>query len=88
MRRTAAGFLRETFEATSAVVHLEAIECQLPLSELYDRVDFSLDSLREEAGTTSREFSCIAITLGKTSCVRVKPGEQPSEILCVESFSG
>lgn len=48
MRRTAAGFLRETFEATSALIPLEAIDCQLRLSDIYDRVDFSPESLREE----------------------------------------
>lgn len=49
MRRTPAGFLRETSDGVSSQIPLEAIDCQLRLSELYDRVDFSPESLREEA---------------------------------------
>jgi hypothetical protein len=48
MRRTDAGFLRETFEGLEAAIPLEAIQCNLRLSDLYDRVDFSPESLREE----------------------------------------
>ena len=48
MRRTDAGFLRETFEGMEAAIPLEAIQCNLRLSDLYDRVDFSPESLREE----------------------------------------
>jgi hypothetical protein len=31
-----------------ATISLQAIQCNLPLSDLYDRVDFSPESLREE----------------------------------------
>lgn len=48
MRRTEAGFLRQTYEGIDATIPLEAIECELRLSELYDRVDFSPESIREE----------------------------------------
>lgn len=48
MRLTAARFLRETFEGMGATISLEAIQCELRLSDLYDRVDFSPESLREE----------------------------------------
>jgi Uma2 family endonuclease len=48
MRRTEAGFLRDTFEGMEAITDLPAIGCVLPLSELYDRVDFNPDSIREE----------------------------------------
>lgn len=39
-RRTGDGFLAEVYEGTDVVVPLDAIEAELPLAELYDRVDF------------------------------------------------
>lgn len=48
MRRTSEGFLRETFEGMDASISLAAIQCELRLSDLYDRVDFTPESLREE----------------------------------------
>lgn len=39
-RRTDDGFLAEVYEGLDAVVPLEAIEAELPLAELYERVDF------------------------------------------------
>ena len=39
-RRTDNGFLAEVYEGTDAVIPLEAIEAELPLAELYERVDF------------------------------------------------
>jgi Uma2 family endonuclease len=38
-RRTDSGFVAEVYEGTSAVIRLEAIEVELPLSELYERVE-------------------------------------------------
>lgn len=40
-RRTDSGFVAEAYEGTDAVVPLQAIEAELPLAELYERVDFS-----------------------------------------------
>lgn len=48
IRRTNAGFLRETFEGVDAKIALGAIECELRLGDLYDRVDFTPESLCEE----------------------------------------
>lgn len=39
-RRTDAGFVSEAYEGAEAVIPLEAIECELPLAELYERVNF------------------------------------------------
>jgi len=40
-RRTDSGFVAEAYEGASAVIPLEAIDAELPLAELYERVDFS-----------------------------------------------
>jgi Uma2 family endonuclease len=40
-RRTDSGFVAEACEGLDAVVPLEAIEADLPLAELYERVEFS-----------------------------------------------
>jgi Uma2 family endonuclease len=39
-RRTDSGFIAEAYEGLEAVVPLEAIEAELPLAELYERVEF------------------------------------------------
>lgn len=48
MRRTSDGFLRQSYEGFDATMALDAIECNLQLSDIYDRVDFTPESLREE----------------------------------------
>jgi Uma2 family endonuclease len=40
-RRTDSGFIAEAYSGADAVIPLESIEVELPLSELYERVDFS-----------------------------------------------
>lgn len=40
-RRTDDGFIAEAYEGTGAVVPLEAIDAELPLAELYERVEFA-----------------------------------------------
>jgi Uma2 family endonuclease len=40
-RRTDSGFIAEACEGTDAVIPLDAIDAELPLSELYERVEFS-----------------------------------------------
>jgi Uma2 family endonuclease len=40
-RRTDQGFVAEVYEGTDAVVPLEAIEAELTLAELYERVEFA-----------------------------------------------
>ena len=39
-RRTDSGFIAEAYEGTAAVILLDAIDAELPLAELYERVDF------------------------------------------------
>jgi len=48
MRRTGDGFLRQSYEGLDAIIALDAIHCELRLSDLYDRVDFTPESIREE----------------------------------------
>ena len=40
-RRTDNGFVAELYEGLDAVIELEAIEAELPLVELYERVEFA-----------------------------------------------
>jgi hypothetical protein len=40
-RRGENGFVAEAYEGTGAAVPLEAIDVELPLAELYERVDFT-----------------------------------------------
>jgi Uma2 family endonuclease len=42
-RRTDSGFVAEAYEGTDAVIPLESIEAELPLAELYERIDFATD---------------------------------------------
>jgi Uma2 family endonuclease len=42
-RRTDSGFIAEAYEGTDAVIPLEAIDAELPLAELYERVEFGAD---------------------------------------------
>jgi Uma2 family endonuclease len=42
-RRTDSGFIAEAYEGMEAVIPLEAIDAELSLSELYERVEFSTD---------------------------------------------
>ncbi len=48
MRRSNSGFLRETCEGLDGRIELLEIGCCLKLSEIYDRIDFSPESVREE----------------------------------------
>ena len=40
-RRTEQGFVREDYEGLTAVLPLSEIEPELPLAEIYQRVEFS-----------------------------------------------
>jgi len=51
MRRTSAGFLRETFEGIEAKIELPFIDCELPMSDLYDGVEFTPTHVRESEET-------------------------------------
>jgi Uma2 family endonuclease len=42
-RRTDSGFIAEAYEGTDAVIPLDAIDAELPLAELYERVEFGAD---------------------------------------------
>lgn len=41
-RRTSAGFVLEAYEGLDAVIPLDTIGAELPLAELYERVDFAV----------------------------------------------
>jgi Uma2 family endonuclease len=47
-RRTEQGFLREVYEGRQAVVSLGEIKTELPLAEIYDRVEFRPEAAEEE----------------------------------------
>ncbi len=47
MRRTEKGFLRETAEGLSVSIELPFLDIQLPLSEIYARVDFIETTVQE-----------------------------------------
>jgi Uma2 family endonuclease len=49
-RRTEQGFVREVYEGQGAVIPLPEIEAELPLAEIYDRVEFTPESSPEAAG--------------------------------------
>jgi Uma2 family endonuclease len=42
-RRTDSGFVAEAYEGTAAVIPLDAIDAELPLAELYERVEFTTE---------------------------------------------
>jgi Uma2 family endonuclease len=42
-RRTDSGFIAEAYEGTASTIPLNAIEAELPLAELYERVEFTAD---------------------------------------------
>ena len=42
-RRTNSGFIAEAYDGVGAVIPLESIDAELPLAELYARVEFSAD---------------------------------------------
>jgi Uma2 family endonuclease len=42
-RRTDSGFIAEAYEGTAAVIVLDAIDVELPLAELYERVEFKAE---------------------------------------------
>lgn len=42
-RRTDSGFVAEAYEGVSAVIPLEGIGAELPLADLYERVDFAAE---------------------------------------------
>lgn len=48
LRRSGSGFLREIHEGLDQVIGLPEIGCHLKLAEVYDRVDFSPEAVREE----------------------------------------
>ncbi len=45
-RRTDSGFIAEAYEGTAAVIPLPAVDAELPLAELYERVEFSVGEQR------------------------------------------
>ncbi len=47
MRRTEKGFLRETAEGQSVSIEIPFLDIQLPLSEIYARVDFTASNVHE-----------------------------------------
>ncbi|MFO0965983.1 MAG: hypothetical protein U0793_10420 [Gemmataceae bacterium] len=46
-RRTEQGFVSEVYEGLEAVAPLPEIETELPLSEIYDGVEFSAERMEE-----------------------------------------
>ena len=49
-RRTDAGFVREVYEGLGKVIPLGEIETELPLSEVYEGVEFMPEPSDEDAG--------------------------------------
>ena len=47
IRRTDAGFIRQVYEGTDAVIELPVIGCELPLFEVYASVAFTTDCVNE-----------------------------------------
>lgn len=47
MRRTATGFLRETYEGMESIIALPFIGCRLALREIYDGVEFTATCVQE-----------------------------------------
>lgn len=47
MRRTPDGFLRETYEGVDAKIELPFIDCILPMSEIYDGIEFTPTCVQE-----------------------------------------
>lgn len=47
-RRTEQGFTREVYEGLDAVIPLPEIESELPLAEIYDRVEFTPEPTIED----------------------------------------
>jgi len=47
MRRTADGFLRETFEGVDTQIELPFINCTLPLRDIYEGIEFTLTGVLE-----------------------------------------
>ncbi len=47
MRRTPAGFLRETYEGIDATIDLPFIDCKLPLRDIYEGVEFTPTCVQE-----------------------------------------
>ncbi len=48
-RRTASGFVREVHEGLGAIIPLSEIETELPLAEIYDRVEFIPEPAEDDA---------------------------------------
>ena len=48
LRRTETGFVREVHSGLAAIVPLTEIDCELPLAELYDGIEFATASRRGE----------------------------------------
>lgn len=49
-RRTPQGFIREVYHGLDAVLPLPEIETEMPLAEIYDRVEFSPEADSQEVG--------------------------------------
>ncbi len=47
MRRVNGGFLRECLEGVAATIDLPFLSCTLPLSEIYDGIQFTADCVQE-----------------------------------------
>jgi hypothetical protein len=50
-RRTDSGFAAEVYKGIEAVIPLEAIQVELPLAELYERVEFGAAKPPSETDT-------------------------------------
>ncbi len=48
MRRVKNHFVRESYQGLEQTISLDAIHCQLALSEIYDGIDLSPDAVRDE----------------------------------------
>lgn len=50
LRRTESGFVREVYEGLDAVLPLGEIGIDLPLAEIYERVEFTPELIDEPSG--------------------------------------
>lgn len=57
-RRTDQGFVREDYEGLTAVLPLSEIETDLPLAEIYQRVEFSVEQDLESKSADSAYADC------------------------------
>lgn len=54
-RRSEQGFEREVYQGLESVIPLPEIDCQLPLAEIYERVEFGLEPEDDEDGQDDLE---------------------------------